>query len=104
MLIENHNTHTKFVCTEYFLEDIVQSLNYQPIPDIRKRKYKDKDEESVIAGQDHEENCNLIVSDDYPPDVKARVGMISEKDVDFEIIEVSVFKKKMFYQLVTVYK
>lgn len=86
----NINTHTRF-CTEYFLEDIVQLLNYQPIPDNRKRKNKDKEEESVIAGQDHEENCNLIVSDDYPSDVKTRVGMISEKDVDFEIIEVSLF-------------
>jgi len=72
---------------EYFLEDIVQMLNYQPTPDIRKRKNKDKDEESVIAAQDHEENCNLLVSDDYPPDVRSKVAMISEKDVDFEIIE-----------------
>lgn len=76
---------------EYFLEDIVQLLNYQPIPDERKRRNKDKDVESVISGQDHEENCNLIVSDDYPLDVKAKVGMISEKDVDFEIIEVSIY-------------
>jgi ATP-dependent RNA helicase A len=74
--------------SEYFLEDIVQMLNYQPTPDIRKRKNKDKDEESVIAAQDHEENCNLLVSDDYPPDVRSKVAMISEKDVDFEIIEV----------------
>lgn len=77
--------------TEYFLEDIVEVLNYQPTPDSRKRKNKDKDEESVIAAQDHEENCNLIVSDEYSSDVKARVGMISEKDVDFEIIEVIYF-------------
>lgn len=75
--------------TEYFLEDIVQLLNYQPTPDSRKRKNKDKDEESLIEGQDHEVNYNLHVSDDYPPDVRAKVGMISEKDVDFEIIEVS---------------
>ncbi|XP_029345786.1 dosage compensation regulator [Acyrthosiphon pisum] len=72
---------------EYFLEDIVQVLNYQPTPDIRKRKNKDKEEESVIAAQDQEENCNLLVSDDYPPDIKSKVAMISEKDVDFEIIE-----------------
>ncbi|XP_060872355.1 dosage compensation regulator [Metopolophium dirhodum] len=72
---------------EYFLEDIVQVLNYQPTPDIRKRKNKDKEEESVIAAQDQEENCNLLVSDDYPPEIKSKVAMISEKDVDFEIIE-----------------
>lgn len=71
---------------EFFLEDIVQLLNYQPTPDNRKRR--SKDEESVIAGQDHEENCNLIISDDYSPDVKNKVAMISEKEVDFEIIEV----------------
>ncbi|XP_027854548.2 dosage compensation regulator isoform X1 [Aphis gossypii] len=72
---------------EYFLEDIVQMLNYQPTPDTKKRKNKDKDEESVIAAQDLEENCNLLVSDDYPPDIRSKVAMISEKDVDFEIIE-----------------
>ncbi|XP_022167135.1 dosage compensation regulator [Myzus persicae] len=72
---------------EYFLEDIVQILNYQPTPDIKKRKNKDKDEESVIAAQDHEENCNLLVSDNYPPEIKAKMALISEKDVDFEIIE-----------------
>lgn len=74
---------------EYFLEDIVQVLNYQPIPDNRKRK--NKDEESVISGQDIEENCNLLVPDSYPPDVKAKVAMMSEKDVDFDVIEVSIF-------------
>jgi len=73
-------------------------LNYQPTPDIRKRKNKDKDEESVIAAQDHEENCNLLVSDDYPPDIKAKVALISEKDVDFEIIEASIFfQYKLLY-------
>lgn len=86
---------SNFFCAEYFLEDIVQLLNYQPIPDNRKRKNKDKEEESIIAGQDHEENCNLIVSEDYPSDVKARVGMISEKDVDFEIIEVNLFLRNV---------
>lgn len=84
---------------EYFLEDIVEVLNYQPTPDGRKRKNKDKDEEAVIAGQDNEENCNLVVSDDYSSDIKARVGMISEKDVDFEIIEVSIFLLSIYYLL-----
>ncbi|CAI6362148.1 unnamed protein product [Macrosiphum euphorbiae] len=72
---------------EYFLEDIVQVLNYQPTPDIKKRKNKDTDEEYVIDAPDHEENCNLLVSDEYPPEVKSKVALISEKDIDFEIIE-----------------
>eukprot|EP00102_Acyrthosiphon_pisum_P022829 XP_016660039.1 PREDICTED: dosage compensation regulator-like isoform X3 [Acyrthosiphon pisum] len=72
---------------EYFLEDIVQVLNYQPTPDIKKRMNKDYDDEYVIDAQDHEENCNLLVSDDYPPEVKSKVALISEKYVDFEIIE-----------------
>lgn len=80
-------------------------LNYQPTPDIRKRKNKDKDEESVIAAQDHEENCNLLVSDDYPLDVKAKVALISEQDVDFEIIEASIFfKYKLTIILVIIVK
>lgn len=81
--------------TEYFLEDVVQVLNYVPTPDSRKRKNRDKEEESVSAGQDNEENCNLIIPDDYPPEIKAKVAMISEKDVDFEIIEVSICFKSV---------
>lgn len=61
-----------------------------PTPDSRRRKSRDKEEETVNAGQDNEENCNLIISDSYPPEVRANVAMISEKDVDFEIIEVSI--------------
>jgi len=66
-------------------------LNYQPTPDIKKHKNKDYNEEYFIDAQDYEENCNLLVSDDYPPEVKSRVALISEKDVDFEIIEASIF-------------
>lgn len=61
-----------------------------PTPDSRKRKNRDKEEESVSAGQDNEENCNLIVPDSYPPEIRAKVAMISEKDVDFEIVEASI--------------
>jgi ATP-dependent RNA helicase A len=86
-----------FFFAEYFLEDIVDILNYQPVPEIKKSKNKDKDEESVILGMDQEENCNLIVSDDYSPDVKAKVAMISEKDVDFEIIEVFYFVMHLYF-------
>lgn len=76
-------------------------LNYQPTPDTKKRKNKDKDEESVIAAQDLEENCNLLVSDDYPPDIRSKVAMISEKDVDFEIIEV-LFKSELTIVVITI--
>lgn len=94
------------MCVEYFLEDIVQLLNYKPNPDGRKRKYKDKDEESAIEGQDHEVNYNLHVSDEYPPDVRARVGMMSEKDVDFDIIEASfslILTNSVFVNLFVIY-
>ncbi|XP_050532289.1 ATP-dependent RNA helicase A protein [Daktulosphaira vitifoliae] len=76
-----------FPVKEYFLEDIVEVLNYQPIPDNRKHKTKDKDEEGIIAGQEQEENCNLLVQDTYSTEVRTKVAMLNEKDLDFDIIE-----------------
>lgn len=44
-----------------------------------------------MEGQESEENCNLIVPDSYSDSTKARVAIMNEKDVDFGIIEVSIF-------------
>lgn len=34
------------------------------------------------------DNCNLIVSNDYPVDIRSRVAMINEDSYHFEIIKV----------------
>lgn len=85
----------KSLFTEYFLEDIVQILRYVPSPDFGKCKSKDMDEECVV-GNNYEENCNLLVSHDYPPYVRTKVANISEEEVDFEIIEVGTFLRVLF--------
>lgn len=69
-----------FMYIEYFLEDIVQMLNYKPSFDNKTLKKQKK-----IKGQ---VNCNLLVSNAYPSDVKARVAMIDENDHHLKIIEV----------------
>ncbi|XP_050427766.1 dosage compensation regulator [Adelges cooleyi] len=76
-----------FPVKEYFLEDIVEVLNYKPVPYNRKDKNKDKEEETIVAGQEQEENCNLVVPEQYSADVRANVAIMSEKDIDFDIVE-----------------
>lgn len=68
------------LCVEYFLEDIVQMLNYKPSVDKKTIK-KEKKIEGYV-------NCNLLVSKDYPSEVSARVAMIDENDHHLKIIEV----------------
>lgn len=61
---------------EYFLEDIVQMLNYVPKKISKKKMNKESD------------NCNLFVSDAYSNDIRLRVSMIDEDSQHLEIIEV----------------
>lgn len=70
-----------FMCIEYFLEDIVEMLNYKP-PILDKKTLK---KQKRIEGQ---VNCNLFVSTTYPSDVRERVARIDENDHHLKIIEV----------------
>lgn len=69
-----------FICIEYFLEDIVELLNYKPSFDKKTLKKQKK-----IKGQ---VNCNLLVSMTYPNDVREIVAKIDENDHHLKIIEV----------------
>ncbi|XP_050424039.1 dosage compensation regulator-like isoform X2 [Adelges cooleyi] len=62
---------------EYFLEDIVKKIDFQPKTTKRIRE--------KIKNQ--EDNCNVLVSEDYPAEVRERVAMISEYDNHFELVE-----------------
>uniref|UniRef100_A0A2H8TI45 RNA helicase n=1 Tax=Melanaphis sacchari TaxID=742174 RepID=A0A2H8TI45_9HEMI len=64
---------------DFFLEDIVQMLNYKPSLEEIKNKKKIKKENLV--------NCNLLVSDNYPRAVREVVAKISEDSQHFKIIE-----------------
>jgi ATP-dependent RNA helicase A len=78
--------------TEYFLEDVVQLLNFTPRL-TKKRKNKnnnqdDDDDEDAIEEDDIDDtNCNMIVSDVYSERTRNTMRQISEKMLSFEIIE-----------------
>ncbi|XP_060853737.1 dosage compensation regulator-like isoform X2 [Rhopalosiphum padi] len=64
---------------DFFLEDIVEMINYTPpLEEIKSTKKKNKDN-SV--------NCNLLVPDNYPRKVREVVAKISEDSQHLKIIE-----------------
>jgi len=79
------------VC-EYFLEDVVQLLNFIPSND-KKRKNKNEDEDDDDGQCDDEIddsddlNCNTIVSDNYSESTRNSMKQMSEKTLSFELIE-----------------
>lgn len=80
---------------EYFLEDCIQMLKFIPPMDSRKKRKnkgannKDDDDEEDLPqmGDDVEENLNKVISDDYPLETKHALGLLSEKEISFELIE-----------------
>lgn len=107
-----HGIHS----SDYYLEDIVQMLDFMPpAPDKKDRKRKagdDDDDDDALAGDDKEvsnlymnpkrvelpqclaffliqENCNMQVSPDYNDKTRRAMAMMSEKDLQFELITVS---------------
>ncbi|CAG5083323.1 Oidioi.mRNA.OKI2018_I69.PAR.g10347.t1.cds [Oikopleura dioica] len=87
-----------FPVTQYFLEDIVQMLNYSPEVKImnskqRKRK-KRNDEQNEENAEDQDAliqqdktNCNELVSEDYAPETRQAVSQMSEALIDYGVIE-----------------
>jgi hypothetical protein len=64
---------------EYFLEDIVQMLNFTP--KIKNLIKKNKIDEKQV-------NCNLMVSKAYPINIRNKVALIDEDSHHLEIVEV----------------
>jgi ATP-dependent RNA helicase A len=79
--------------TEYFLEDIVQLLNFVPRMGKKRRNNNknddggDDDEDAVEVDDVDDANCNAIVSDVYTERTRRTMQQISEKMLSFEIIE-----------------
>ncbi|XP_072177785.1 ATP-dependent RNA helicase A protein-like [Diadema setosum] len=67
---------------EYYLEDIVQMLGFVPTMD-RRRKRRDDDDDDA----DDEENMNKVVSGEYSEQTKRALMQMSEKEMNFELIE-----------------
>jgi len=65
---------------DFFLEDIVQMLDYKPSLEEIKITKKKNTQTTV--------NCNLLVSDEYPKKVKDIVAKISEESQHLKMIEV----------------
>lgn len=93
------------VSVAYFLEDTVQLLNFDPaaVEDSRKRKHNrnnKNDDESEAAVED-DDNMNKFVSNDYSELTRNRVAALSEKEISFELIEVSnlVYQYNLFSKL-----
>lgn len=68
------------VVSEYFLEDIVQMLDFKPVKE-KKTKEKKIGESQV--------NCNLLVSADYPSHIRNTVALIDEDSYHLKLIEVN---------------
>ncbi|KAL3871841.1 hypothetical protein ACJMK2_039813 [Sinanodonta woodiana] len=71
---------------EYYLEDCIQMLNFIPPPSDKKKK-REKEE---IEGEEQEENCNMIISQEYSEQTKRAMAMLNEKELSFELIEALV--------------
>lgn len=69
-----------FPVQEYYLEDVIQMLNFVPPLPEKKKKRDDVDD-------DEEENCNLTCSGDYSFQTKNALAQLSEKEMSFELVE-----------------
>jgi ATP-dependent RNA helicase A len=88
-----------FPVTQYFLEDIVQMLNYSPEVKImnskqRKRKRRDEERNAEEHGDDQDAliqqdktNCNELVSEEYAPQTREAVSQMNEALIDYGVIE-----------------
>ncbi|XP_014675419.1 PREDICTED: ATP-dependent RNA helicase A-like [Priapulus caudatus] len=78
---------------EYYLEDCVQMLKFNPPPSIKKRKTRDDyddDDVPTAAVTDPDvknEDLNIIIGEGYNNETKAAMSQMSEKELSFELIE-----------------
>ncbi|KAJ8028636.1 ATP-dependent RNA helicase A protein [Holothuria leucospilota] len=71
---------------EYYLEDVVQMLNFVPSFD-KKKKRKADDDDDEVADNDDNVNMNTKVSSQYSEQTRMAMAQMSEKEMNFELIE-----------------
>lgn len=80
-----------FPVKQYFLEDTVELLKFNPPPDSKKRKRgsgdDDGSEEVAASTEEQDTNCNKMVGNQYSPQTKAAMSVMSESEVSFELVE-----------------
>ena len=78
---------------EYFLEDCIQMTNFVAPPPRKKGKNSNKDNDSDDEMPDFNddpalnENLNKVCAPDYQENTKRQMGLLSEKDISFELVE-----------------
>ncbi|KAK6979986.1 ATP-dependent RNA helicase A-like isoform X1 [Biomphalaria glabrata] len=68
---------------EYYLEDIIEMLNFRPPPEDKRKKHEDDDD----GGEGDDENCNKIIAPGYAESTKIAMSQLSEKEIPFELVE-----------------
>jgi len=81
-----------FPVTEYYLEDCIELSRFVPVPDTRKRKRggDDDDDDTAATADDGAaaQNLNKVMDTQrYGGDTQRAMGMMSEKETSFELIE-----------------
>ena len=71
--------------SEYFLEDIIELLDF--IPPVKEDKKKGK---KVVEDDDGEDNCNLMCdTSQYSLTTQRAMAQLCEREISFELIVVS---------------
>ena len=73
-----------FPVEEYFLEDIVQMLNFKA-PEPRKGRKFDEDKD-VLADGDNT-NMNTMIGPTYSPETRTNMAKMDEREIPFELID-----------------
>ncbi len=89
-----------YVFSAYFLEDVVELLDFEPPAEDRKRKKNKKEDDDAETAVEGDENMNNVVSEKYSEVTRRRVASLSEKDISFELIEVKI--KIFSYRIVKI--
>lgn len=71
------------------MEDCVNLTNFIPPPPRSKKGSNRNNDEDNIGVDDADENLNLVVDDRYNGATKLAMSKMSEKEISFELIDVS---------------
>ncbi|PIK44367.1 putative ATP-dependent RNA helicase A [Apostichopus japonicus] len=72
---------------EYYLEDVVQMLNFVPSFDKKKKRRNNDDDDDEFADNEDNVNMNTKVSNQYSEQTRMAMSQMSEKEMNFELIE-----------------
>ncbi|XP_017074877.1 dosage compensation regulator isoform X2 [Drosophila eugracilis] len=79
-----------FSVQQYFLEDVLQMTDFVPSIESRRKRKEADDDEHLQLSEDKEEaetNFNKVCEDKYSQKTRNAMAMLSESDVNFELLE-----------------